>query len=139
MDLTRTHTLCFMASLCASFRDVDRAASIEAQLHPYAHLWVTAGSNSYGPAQQFLARLYAISGRHDEAEAAFADAAQRCQAMEAPLLEAWNQIAWADFLIETGEVDRGRELAETAAATAVRHGARGIEAEARSVTGSLTS
>jgi hypothetical protein len=59
--------------------------------------------------------------------------------MEAPLLEAWNQIAWADFLIETGEVDRGRELAETAAATAVRHGARGIEAEARSVTGSLTS
>ena len=133
IDLTRTHTLCFMASLCASFRDVDRVASIEAQLLPFAHLWVTAGSNSYGPAQHFRARLYAISNRHDEAAAAFADASRRCQAMEAPLLEAWNQIAWAEFLIETGDVDGGRELADIAAATALRHGAWGIQSAANSV------
>ena len=139
LDLTRTHTLCFMASLCTSFRDVERAASIEHELLPFAHHWVTAGANSYGPVKHFLARLDAISGRRDDAEASFADASARCQAMQAPLLEAWNQISWAEFSIDNGDLDRGRELAAAAAATAARHNAWGIESAARSVTVGATN
>ena len=130
-DLTRVHTLCYVASVCASLGDVDRSESIGRQLRPYVNLWVVSGANSYGPVIHFLARLDALSGRHDDAAAAFVDASRRCQTMEAPLLEAWNQVAWSGFLSAAGDLAGARDLAERAEAVAVRHGAAGIATEAR--------
>ena len=130
-DLTRVHTLCYVASVCASLGDVDRAESIGHQLQPYSELWVVSGANSYGPVKHFVARLDALRGRHDEAAAAFADASRRCRNMDAPLHEAWNQIAWSGYLVDRHDLARSRELAERAMETAVRHGAGGIESAAR--------
>ena len=130
-DLTRVHTLCYVASVCASLDDVDRAELIDDQLQRYSDLWVVSGANSYGPVRHFRARLDALRGRHEEAGAGFADASRRCQAMEAPLLEAWNQVAWSGFLFSAGDLPRSRELAEEAEAVAVRLGAGGIETAAR--------
>jgi class 3 adenylate cyclase/tetratricopeptide (TPR) repeat protein len=121
------HTLTFIASLCASLGDAERAPEIERSLEPYRDLWVVGGSNSYGPVWYFVARLLALQGRHDDADAAFAEAARRCEAMQAPLLGAWNDISWAEALACRGLGESARSLLERAAAVATEHRAPGVE------------
>ncbi len=136
MNLTRTHTLCFLASLCAEFGDVDRATAIEAELSKYRNIWVVAGSGSYGPVTHFLARLAALQGRVDDAYELFAAADASCVSMDAPLLRAWNLIAWAH---ECAGTDRARELLDDAVALAEPRGAVGIVQAARHAEGVIGS
>ena len=141
MNLTRVHNLCFLASLCSTFGDADRAEMIEIELVKYRHLWVTCGSNSYGPVTHFLARLADLQGRGDDAQELFADADARCLAMRAPLLRAWNQIAWAESCARRGiedDVARAQGMLDEVIEMAIEFAAPGIEhaaAAARSEVG----
>ena len=141
MNLTRVHNVCFLASLCSTFGDADRAEMIEIELVKYRHLWVTCGSNSYGPVTHFLARLADLQGRGDDAQELFADADARCVAMRAPLLRAWNQIAWAESCARRGtedDVARAERMLDEVIEAAIEFAAPGIEhaaAAARSEVG----
>ncbi len=120
------HTLGFLASLCADFGDRAGAPSIEAVLSPYRNLWIEAGSNTYGPVAQFLARLADLQGHDDRARELFAEADERCVAMAAPILRAWNQIAWADAAVGWGDDALAARLLDAATAIGEERGAPGV-------------
>ena len=120
------HTLGFLASLCADFGDRAGAPSIEAVLSPYRDLWIDVGSNTYGPATHFLARLADLQGHDDRARELFAEADEQCDAMGAPILRAWNQIAWAGAAVGWGEEALAADLLDAATAVGDELGARGV-------------
>ena len=120
------HTLAFLASLCADFGDRARAPSIEAVLSPYQDLWIDVGSNTYGPAPHFLARLADLQGHDDRARELFADADERCVAMGAPILRAWNQIACAAAAIRWGDEALAARLLDAATTVGDEQGAPGV-------------
>ncbi len=124
------HTLGFLASLCADFGDRAGAPSIEVLLSPYRNLWIEAGSNTYGPAVQFLARLADLQGQDDRARELFAEADERCVVMGAPILRAWNQIAWAAAAVRWGEEALAARLLDEATAVGDELGAPGVTAAA---------
>ncbi|MET0663485.1 MAG: AAA family ATPase [Ilumatobacteraceae bacterium] len=127
------HTLGFLASLCADFGDRARAPSIETVLLPYRALWIESGSNTYGPAPHFLARLADLQGHDDRARELFAEADERCLEMGAPILRAWNQIAWATAALGWGEEALAAGLLDAATAVGDELGAAGVTLAAQRV------
>ncbi len=127
------HTLGFLASLCADFGDLAGAPSIEATLLPYRDLWIESGSNVYGPASHFIARLADLQGDAARARELFADAHERCAAMDAPILGAWNQVAWAASAARTGDEATATALLDAATAVADERGAPGVGRAAQRV------
>ena len=127
------HTLCFLASLCADFGDRAGAPAIEAALTPYRDLWIEAGSNTYGPAPQFMALLADLQGDESRARLLFEAADERCTVMGAPILRAWNQVAWAGACDRWGDSVAAARLLDDAMAVADALGAPGLSAEVRRV------
>ncbi len=120
------HALGFLASLCADFGDRAGAPSIEAALVPYRGLWIESGSNVYGPAPHFLARLAEVQGHDERARQLFAEADERCVAMGAPILRAWNQIAWAEAAAGWDEEAMAARLLDAATVVGAELGAPGL-------------
>lgn len=120
------HALGFLASLCADFGDSVGAPSIEAALLPYSGLWIESGSNVYGPAPHFLARLADVQGHDQRARELFAEADERCVAMGAPILRAWNQIACAAAAAGWDDEAMAVRLLDAATVVGDEHGALGV-------------
>ncbi len=141
MNLTRVHNLCFLASLCSTFGDADRAEMIEVELVKYRHIWVTCGSNSYGPVTHFLARLADLQGRGDDAQELFADADARCLTMRPRCCEPGIRSPRAESCARRGiedDVARAQRMLDEVIEAAIEFAAPEIEhaaAAARSEVG----
>jgi hypothetical protein len=102
-------------------------------LEPWREQIVTIGSTCLGSLAHALGLAVATTGRRDEAEAAFAEAAAIHERIGAPILLARTRLDWARLLSETDASDtcrRARELAYAAHTIATELGAASIERQA---------
>jgi class 3 adenylate cyclase len=123
----------YTANACARVGSREQAARLHARLLPYADRTPSIGLFVRWSVSLELGMLAARAGRPDQAESHFAAAAQRHAAMESPGWIARTQLEWGRFLLEHGNVDRGRELLTSARDGAAALGSAGIGSEAEAL------
>jgi hypothetical protein len=82
---------------------------------------------------------FTVLGRHDDADKLFERADARLLALDAPFLQARNQVEWARLLGTNGsgnDRQRAEALLTTAESTARTYGCAGIERRARELVAS---
>ncbi len=115
----------FAALTCAHLRDAPRAAILHAVMLPHRDQFVDSGAMWLGAATHYLARLEAVMGRPDDADASFAATVEQYMRLGADAWLARAQIDWAGALIgraAPGDARRAGELLDGAVAIA-----RGLE------------
>jgi tetratricopeptide (TPR) repeat protein len=113
---------------------VGAAAAIRDQLAPYRDLVPTTRITVRPSVAHHLGLLDHTLGRFDEADRSYSDAMSIHRRMEAPLLVAATQAAWAMTLAERNAGDehvRANEMAKEALAAATTGGYGQVEADAR--------
>lgn len=98
-------SLCSIADLCCAVRDAQAAALVYGALTPYRdHIALThVGATSYGPVARYLALLAACRGEVAQADADFARALERAEAMQSPTYVAMIGTAHAAELLRSGD------------------------------------
>jgi DNA-binding CsgD family transcriptional regulator len=81
--------LTYLAETCITLGDDAAAEMLAAELQPFSGTNLTvAFTISFGPADRLIGDLLDISGRHDEADGAFADALDLAERSASPLWKA---------------------------------------------------
>jgi class 3 adenylate cyclase/tetratricopeptide (TPR) repeat protein len=135
-DFLLAATLAYYAEACAALGVAEMAAELYARLDPFRGQCITNGVGVLGAVSHFLGRLAATAGRHDDADRDFAEAAELHRRLEAPVMLARTQMAWATALLAGGrpeDAERAGRLLASALAAARAHGAWGVARAAESV------
>jgi tetratricopeptide (TPR) repeat protein len=135
-DFLRPATLAYYADACAHLGVPEVAGELYVRLEPFRGQCITNGVGVVGAVSHFLGRLAATLGRHDDADRGFAEAAALHRRLEAPVMVARTEAAWAAFLLAGGrpeDEERAGRLLASALAAARRHGAEGVVRGAESV------
>jgi hypothetical protein len=77
----------------------------------------------------YLGQLAAVAGDHDRATDYFEQAIATCRGLDAPVMQARSEIAWARALLSAGRAgtgERAHRLLESARARADKFGARDL-------------
>ncbi len=128
-DFLRLSSLAYWTEACASIAAVEFADDLYARLEPFRDQVAGNGVNMVGSVSYFLGRLSAVAGEHDRASGEFEAAAAVHRRMDAPLMLARNEEAWARSLLERGRAgdhERASTLLQSALSRARAHGAEGI-------------
>jgi class 3 adenylate cyclase/tetratricopeptide (TPR) repeat protein len=125
LDAKRSTTLGYLAEVCASLEDCDRAEIIYHLLEPYADMTITAGVTTvcYGSAGRYLGQLATVLGDWDRAEDHFERAMVINQKMGAWPWLARTQHDYSRMLKRRGhcgDVGRADRLSEDALEIAAR-------------------
>jgi DNA-binding CsgD family transcriptional regulator/tetratricopeptide (TPR) repeat protein len=105
------------AAVCASLRDIDRAASLYSLLAPYRDQMVFAIGVSGGSVAHYLGVLATALGRFDEAEGHFAIAQAMHTRVHAPAWLARTRLEWGRMLVarrDPADTARALELLDAA-------------------------
>jgi hypothetical protein len=135
-DLAWCMGMGWWVQVARALRDEEAAATLRGLLVPYHDRMITYGAGFQACVAHQLGVADHLTGRYDDAEQWFADAAALHEHMGSPILTAETQAAWATLLADRGrgdDHDRARALAQDAADAAARGGWGSIEAEAREV------
>jgi class 3 adenylate cyclase len=128
-DFLRLAGLAYWADACANLGAVEFVDGLYARLEPFRNQVIDTGVHVVGSVSHFLGRLSAATGDHDRAERDFDAAATTYRRMDAPVMLARTEEAWARSLLGTGRADdaeRASVLLEDALARSRDHGADGI-------------
>jgi hypothetical protein len=125
----------------ATIGDLNAARLLVDRVAPYA-TQVMAGSASIvlGAAARPLARAATVLGKYDQAEEWFATAHDLHARLKAPFFTALTQLDHADLCLARradDDIDRARQLATSAAATAAEYGFGGLAQRADALLGAI--
>jgi class 3 adenylate cyclase/tetratricopeptide (TPR) repeat protein len=125
----------------AALGDRRACETLIERLAPFADKVVTAGVTVLlGALARPLGRAAGVLGRYDEAEAWFSVADDVHTRLQAPYWAARGQLDHADLCLarrRDGDLDRARELASIAAATAAEYGCALLQARAEGLLSNL--
>jgi tetratricopeptide (TPR) repeat protein len=128
-DFTRLAGLAYWADACAQLGAVEFADDLYARLEPFRDQVIDSGVHVVGCVSHYLGLLLAATGDHDRAASDFEAAATTYRYMDAPVMLARTEEAWARSLLDRGRADdreRAFALLESALTRARDHGAEGI-------------
>ena len=128
-DSFRLPTLMYYADVCADLGAVRFAGDLYARLEPFRGQVPTNGVAVVGAVSHFLGRLAATGGDHDRAARDFRQAWALNRGLDAPVMLARTEAAWARSLLDAdapGAAQRASELLESAGARARECGAAGV-------------
>jgi hypothetical protein len=128
-DFLLPATLSYYAEACADVGAVSLAAHLAARLKPLGAQVSTNGVTVVGPVSHYLGRLAALAGAYERAAGYFEQAISTCRGLEAPVLQARAEVAWAHALLAAGHAgagERANTLLESARARAQSFGAHDI-------------
>ena len=129
----------FWADTVAWLGDTSAAGLLFERLAPYEAQGILTGATFTGTVGMCLARLATVLGRHHDADKLFERADAQLRALDAPFLQARNQVEWARLLGASGsgrDPRRAEALLTTAESTARTYGCAGIERRARELAAS---
>jgi tetratricopeptide (TPR) repeat protein len=126
------------ADVCADVADAERAPRLLALLEPFADRVAMAGwiLTTHGAIARPLARLYALLGRRDDAEAHFERALALHRQLASPPLIAWTLLDHACVLAQQGrrgDAARARKLRNAAVQAASSVDLHALAARAKSI------
>jgi class 3 adenylate cyclase/tetratricopeptide (TPR) repeat protein len=128
-DFLRLAGLAYWADACAQLGAVEFAEDLYAQLEPFRDQVIDTGVHVVGSVSHYLGLLSASVGDHDRAGRDFEAAAAVYRRLDAPVMLARTEEAWARSLLDRGRADdreRASILLESALTRAREHGADGI-------------
>jgi class 3 adenylate cyclase/tetratricopeptide (TPR) repeat protein len=129
-DGTWLSAMANLLDAAAIIQDHAVARTLVERVAPYAnHVIALGGSMVNGATARPLARAATILGDYDQAEAWFAIAHDIHGRLQAPFWTALGQLDHADLCLARradGDLERARDLATTAAATAAEYGCAGL-------------
>jgi class 3 adenylate cyclase/tetratricopeptide (TPR) repeat protein len=128
-DFLLPATLSYYAEASAALGAVSLAADLAARLEPFREQVSTNGVTVVGPVSHYLGQLAAGAGDHDRATDYFEQAIATCRGLDAPVMQARSEIAWARALLSAGRAgtgERAHRLLESARARADKFGARDL-------------
>jgi tetratricopeptide (TPR) repeat protein len=128
-DFLRLAGLAYWADVCANVGAVEFADDLYARLEPFRDQVIGNGVSMVGSVNHFLGRLSAAAGDHDRAGREFEAAAAAHRRLDAPVILARTEEAWARALLDRGRADdreHASALLESALTGAREHGADGI-------------
>jgi class 3 adenylate cyclase/tetratricopeptide (TPR) repeat protein len=128
-DFLLPATLSYYAEACADVGAVSLAADLSARLEPFGEQVCTNGVTVVGPVSHYLGRLAAVGRDHDQAAGYFDQAIATCRGLDAPVMQARSEIAWAQALLAARDADAGEHanrLLRSARARAEEFGARDL-------------
>jgi tetratricopeptide (TPR) repeat protein len=120
--------------------DVASSTTLLERLVPFAGHVVNVGVLTLGAVARPLARAATLLGNHDQAEQWFATAHDIHQRLQTPYWTARGQLDHADLCLarsDDEELDRARQLATTAAGTAIEYGCAGLRTRAEELLSKL--
>jgi tetratricopeptide (TPR) repeat protein len=123
----------FWGETAAWVGDTSAADLLFDRLAPYEPQGILTGATFTGIVGMTLARLATVLGRYDDANGLFERADAQLRALDAPYLQARNQVDWARLLRTNGsdgDLRRARELLDEALTTAATFGCAGVERRA---------
>ena len=141
-DVSRDDNWTFFAAVaadvCADVADTERAPHLLALLEPFADRVAMAGwiLTTHGAIARPLARLYALLGRRDDAEAYFERALALHGQLASPPLIAWTLLDHACVLVQQGrrgDTARAGKLRDAAVEVASSVGLHALAARAKSI------
>jgi tetratricopeptide (TPR) repeat protein len=125
----------------ATVQNHAAARTLVERVAPFAtHVIGLGGVKANGAIARPLARAATVLGDHDQAEEWFAIAHDIHTRLQAPFWQALGQLDHADLCLARraeGDVDRARDLATTAAATATEYGCGGLTRRAAAMLADL--
>ncbi len=130
-DFTTLPILAFCAVACARLGDRVAAGRVQAELEPFAGLFVNTGGSWFGAVDHHLALLRAAAGATADADAAFAGADAAYERLGADAWRARCRIDWARSLLERGAPDDRRRAGDMLAGAYAAAGELDIPAVAR--------
>jgi tetratricopeptide (TPR) repeat protein len=128
-DFLRLAGLAYWAEACARVGEAEFAGDLYAQLEPFRDQVIDTGVHVVGSASHYLGLLAAALGDHERAGRDFEAATAAYRRMDAPVMLARTEEAWARSLLDTGRADdreRASALLESALTRAREYGADGI-------------
>jgi hypothetical protein len=128
-DFLQLASLAYWGEACANTGAVEFAADLYARLEPFRDQVIGNGVNMVASVSHVLGRLSAVAGDHDRAAHEFEVAASMHRRLDAPVMLARTEEAWARSLLDRGAAEnreRASDLLESALRTAREHGADGI-------------
>jgi tetratricopeptide (TPR) repeat protein len=131
-DAVWAASVTFLAEVCASLGDSDRAEVLYRLLSPYAGYAVVASEWAFGAASSYLGQLAATMRRWQEAESHFDQALAMTFRMGAKPWLAHTQFQYAHMLLERsigGDVERARTLLDESETIARQLGMRLLETQ----------
>jgi tetratricopeptide (TPR) repeat protein len=141
-DMIWLTAVAFCAETAAYLERRDAAALLAELLAPWRHQLVFNGITCDGSVARPLALAFATTGRLDEADDAFVQAAAIHKRIEAPIELARTQVNWARMLAmraRPGDPDRGRALLNPALTTASSLGLATIQRHAETLLAELAA
>ncbi len=128
-DFLRLTGLALWADVLTDIGAVEFADRLYARLEPFRDQVIGNGVNMVGAVSHYLGLLSAAAGDHDRAGREFEAAAATHRRLDAPVMLARTEEAWARSLLDRGRADdreRASALLESALTRAREHGADGI-------------
>ncbi len=114
------------AEAASEFADDTAAVTLYEQLAPWHDQLPTSGASALPCVAHALGRLATVLGRHEDAEAHFAEALVVHQRLRAPFFIAETELAWGRLLAGS-RPDRSMALLVDAAELATRYGYRRVQ------------
>ena len=135
-DATWLTAMTLSADAAASLEHRAAARLLAELLAPWRDQLAFTGITCDGSVARPLGLALATAGRLDEADEAFAQAAAVHERIDAPIELARTRVNWAQMLTsrgQPGDLDRTRELLDTALSTATNLGLATIQRHARTL------
>jgi class 3 adenylate cyclase/tetratricopeptide (TPR) repeat protein len=126
-------TLAFLSRACARLGDASTAEELYERLRPHHSAFATGQAVWLGPVAYDLGLLATLLGRHDDADAHFAEAVDIHRRVGVKGMLAHTHLAWARMLAgrrQPGDAERAREQLRHVQQTARQLGLNNIEDEA---------
>ena len=131
-DLNWLITVGLLAELAAGVADRPLCSRLHTVLAPHRQQYIDNATNWFGAVSRHLGLLEHALGRFEDADASFADALARHEALPAPLLAARSRLDWAGSLVDRPypQTDPARALLEEARDAAARFGMASVDRRA---------
>jgi hypothetical protein len=113
------------AEVAAECGDADAAGVMLGRLESCTGHFAGGGRGAEGPVDHYLARLTALLGRYDKADAYFAQSAAMSHRMGAKFFAARTDLHWGRMLSERhgpGDIEKALDLLTKAHVAAADHG-----------------
>jgi hypothetical protein len=136
LDTTWLTGMIAYADAAVECRDPQFAEPVLDRLAPFADQWLYTDVATSGPISRTVGDLLTVLGRHDEAEAHFAQSAASSAQAGAKFFAARTDLSWGRMLFERGrpgDRERSRDMLTRAHQAAVAHGYGNIERRATQI------
>ncbi len=113
LDVTWLTAMIACSGAAAACGDPRFAEPLLEQLAPFSDQWLYTDVSTSGPVSRSVGDLLVVLGRYDEAERAFAAAADSCQRAEAAFFGAQTDLSWGRMLARRNapeDKERARQL-----------------------------